>query len=124
MSPLIDLIEFLAEAQRLASLNRYDEALDILHKVRTLVPDKLDAVVTVVQIQIHLGEYGAAIEPCRNAEGLATDDKRVANGLANLLPDVEESKETQRRDNGFTKRIEGARRKQRDKRVIDLDRVL
>ena len=64
MSPPIDSIEFLAEAQRLASLNRYDEALDILHKVSTLVPDKLDASVTVAQIQTHLGQYGDAIETC------------------------------------------------------------
>ena len=124
MSPPIDSIEFLAEAQRLASLNPSDEALDILHKVSTLVSDKLDAIVTVAQNQTHLVEYGEAIETSRNAEGLATDDERVANSLANLLPDVEESKETQQRDNEFTKCLEGARRKQRDKRLIDLNRVL
>jgi len=94
MSPLIDSIEFLAKAQRLASLNRYDEALDILYEVSTLGPDNLDTILTVAQIQTHLGEYEDAIETCRKAAGFATDDKRVATSLGNLLPHIGESKET------------------------------
>ena len=124
MSKPIDPIDLFLEAQRLASLSQHDEALKILHEVTTLVPDHLDAILTIGQIQTHLEKYGDAIETFRKAESLAPDDKRVADSLANLLPHVVESKEIRRIDNEFTRRIENARRGQKDKRVIDLNTVL
>lgn len=124
MSKPTDAIDLFPEAQRLASLRQYDKALEILHKLITLMPDHLDAILTIGQIQTHLGKYGDAIETFRKAESLAPDDKRVADSLANVLPHVVEKKDIKRIDNEFTRRIENSRREQKDKRVIDLNAVL